>query len=88
MSVQELKPEGLDDLGLHYAQMTLRPRVFAQGASRGNIVVWLAIGGLETMIGEGEPEAAIAEAMKLLESLRDNVRPQVAALLEAPRRTS
>lgn len=86
MSVKDLKPEGLDDVAIQYARMTLEPRVYAQGMARGNLVVWLAIGGLETMIGEGEPEAAIDEAMKLLESLRADVRPQVSVLLEAPAR--
>lgn len=88
MSIKDLKPKGLTDMGIQYARMTQEPHVYAQGGAPGMVVIWLAIGDLETMIGEGEPEAAIDEAMQLLESLRANVQPQVVALLQAQRRAS
>jgi hypothetical protein len=85
MSVQDLKPEGHPDLLMTYARMTLEPAINAQGGGRGKIMVWLAIGGLETLIGEGDPEAATVEAMRRLEQLADEVKPKVLALLKSQR---
>lgn len=78
MSIEDMKPEGFTDHMRTYANFVKPWRTYVQGMALRECAVWLNVGGVETMIGFGEPDAALAEAEAALTEQIAKVRLQIA----------
>lgn len=79
MPLSDLKPDGFGEEMRHYATMTRPGDMYVQGFALRQCGVWLRIdGGGNTMIGYGDPDEALAEAVAWAEKQLAKVREQIA----------
>lgn len=62
MALKDMEPAGFDDGMRAYALWTRPGRMYVQGFALRDCGVWLSVDGVQTMIGYGDPDTALAEA--------------------------
>jgi hypothetical protein len=77
MALSEIAPEGFDDGMRAYALMTRPGRLYVQGFAPRECGVWLSVDGVQTLIGFGEPDDALAEAEAWAKEQLEKVRRQI-----------
>lgn len=77
MALKDIAPEGFDDSMRAYALMTRPGRMYVQGFALRECGVWLDVDGVQTMIGFGDPDTALAEAEAWAEQQLTKVRTQI-----------
>lgn len=78
MALKDLEPEGFNDTMRHYAHMTRPARMYVQGFALRECGVWLGVDGVQTIIGYGDPDTALAEAEAWAERELAEIRRQIA----------
>ena len=77
MALKDIAPEGFDDSMRAYALMTRPGRMYVQGFALRECGVWLVVDGVNTMIGYGDPDTALAEAEAWAAEQLAKVRQQI-----------
>jgi hypothetical protein len=77
MSLKDMEPEGFDDAMRWYAHVTRPGRMYVQGFALRECGVWLSVDGVQTMIGFGDHDAALAEAEAWAAEQLAKVRQQI-----------
>lgn len=78
MALKDLEPEGFNDTMRAYARMTRQARMYVQGFALSECGVWLGVDGVQTIIGYGDPDTALAEAEEWAEQQLVEIRRQIA----------
>lgn len=82
MSIRDLMPEGFSEEMAYYAQISRKARIYSQRLFGSTYAIWLEIeGGGQTMIGHGDPAAAVAEARVTLNTLAESIHGNLAELM-------
>lgn len=83
MALEDLRPDGFTEHMDTYARWSRRAKVYAQGMHHGEYAIWLTVaGGTEIMLGIGQPEDVLAEAVGRIDELRQQARGSLAELME------
>lgn len=77
MALKDMAPEGFDDSMRWYAHVTRPGRMYVQGFALRECCVWLSVDGVQTMIGLGEPDEALAEAEAWAAEQLAKIRQQI-----------
>jgi hypothetical protein len=78
MSIETIKPAGFDKAMRAYADLVKPWDMYVQGIASIECAVWLRVNGVNTMIGCGSPDEALAEAELALSKQLENVKRQIA----------
>ena len=77
MALKDMAPEGFDDRMRWYAHVTRDGRMYVQGFALRECGVWLSVDGVQTLIGFGEPDEALAEAEAWAAEQLAKIRQQI-----------
>lgn len=77
MALKDMAPEGFDDSMRWYAHATRDGRMYVQGFELRECGVWLSVDGVQTLIGFGEPDEALAEAEAWAAEQLAKIRQQI-----------
>ena len=77
MALKDMAPEGFDDHMRWYAHVTRDGRMYVQGFALRECGVWLSVDGVQTLIGFGEPDDALAEAEAWATEQLAKIRQQI-----------
>ena len=77
MALKDMAPEGFDDRMRWYAHVTRDGRMYVQGFALRECGVWLSVDGVQTLIGFGEPDEALAAAEAWAAEQLAKIRQQI-----------
>jgi len=77
MSLKDMEPDGFSDAHRWYAHVTREGWMYVQGFALRECAVWLSVDGVQTMIGYGDPDTALAEAEAWAAAQLEKVRKQI-----------
>lgn len=78
MALKDIEPEGFDESMRAYALMTRPCVMYTQRFALRECAVWISVDGVQTMIGYGDPDTALAEAQAWADGQLAKVRQQIA----------
>jgi len=81
MPINDYKPDGYNENMATFARWARPARVYVQGGQPGDYMIWLDVDGIETILGIGQPNDAITEALGRLDELKQQATQRLAELM-------
>ena len=83
MALEDLRPAGFTEAMQTFARWSRRAKVYAQGMWSGEYAIWLRIdGSAEIMLGIGQPEDVLLEALGRLDELKQQAENSLIELMQ------